>query len=137
MGTPPIHYVRTKDGIDLAYWTLGDGDPVVWVNDSNGNHAEGEWRSDWHRRWYEALAAHRLLVKFDARGTGLSSRQVDDYTLPARVSDVEAVVEALELERIALVAAMSHAGPVAIQYAVDHPDTPHRSERVRRGSPAA
>ena len=76
MDTPSIRYARTPDGVNIAYWTLGEGEPVIWVNDSNTNHAELEWRSQWFRRWYEALAADRMLVKFDARGTGLSDRTV-------------------------------------------------------------
>jgi class 3 adenylate cyclase len=122
MDAPPIHYARAADGVNIAYWTLGEGEPLIWVNDSNTNHAELEWRSEWFRRWYEALAADRMLVKFDARGTGLSDRTVADYALPARVSDVAAVVDALDLEACALVGGHGHAGSVVMQYALDHAD---------------
>ena len=121
MDAPPIQFARTADSVNIAYWTLGDGPPLIWINDSNCNHAELEWGSEWHRRWYQALSAHHLLVKFDARGTGLSDRDIDDFTLPARVSDLSAVVEALGLERFTLVGALTHAGSVAMQYALNQP----------------
>ena len=120
MDQPPVHYARTDDGVNIAYWTLGEGDPIVWLNDSSNNHSEVEWDSPWHRRWYETLGGECRLVKFDPRGTGLSDRAVEDFSLPARTSDIDAVVEALGLERFALTG-FAHAGPVAMQYALDHP----------------
>jgi hypothetical protein len=27
MDAPPIQYARTEDGVNIAYWTLGDGPP--------------------------------------------------------------------------------------------------------------
>ena len=62
MDAPPIHYARTDDGVNIAYWTVGTGAPVVWVNDSVYGHVEREWESIWHSRWYHALSADRRLV---------------------------------------------------------------------------
>jgi class 3 adenylate cyclase len=51
---------------------------------------------------------------------GLSDRRVSDYSLEAQVRDLEAVVDALGLERFALYG-ISQGGPTAITYAVRHP----------------
>ena len=29
MDAPPIQYARTSDGADIAYWTMGDGPPLL------------------------------------------------------------------------------------------------------------
>jgi class 3 adenylate cyclase len=52
---------------------------------------------------------------------GLSDRRVSDYSLEAHVRDLEAVVDALGLERFALYGP-SQGGPTAITYAVRHPE---------------
>jgi class 3 adenylate cyclase/pimeloyl-ACP methyl ester carboxylesterase len=52
---------------------------------------------------------------------GLSDRRVSDYSLEAHVRDLEAVVDALGLERFAPYG-ISQGGPTAITYAVRHPE---------------
>jgi len=64
--------------------------------------------------------AYRV-VRYDGRGFGLSDRDVTDWGLEARVQDIEAVVDALGLERFALYA-FSAGGPAGIAYAAKHPD---------------
>src|SRR3990167_7059243 len=60
------------------------------------------------------------LVMYDGRGTGSSDHGEMDYSLATRVSDLETVVGHLKLERFAAVATYT-GGPVAIAYAVRHP----------------
>ena len=62
-----------------------------------------------------------MLVRYDVRGTGLSDREIEDHSLKAQILDLEAVIEALGLERFALFAA-GNAGPVAIAYAAKNPE---------------
>ena len=62
-----------------------------------------------------------MLVRFDGRGSGLSEREVTDFSLEARMLDVEAVVERLGLQRFDLYATL-HTGPLAIAYAVRNPE---------------
>jgi class 3 adenylate cyclase len=66
------------------------------------------------------MSRQNLFVRYDGRGMGLSDRRVGDYSLEAQVCDLEAVVDALGLERFALYA-ISQSGPTAITYAVRHP----------------
>ena len=28
---PRIQYTKTEDGVNIAYWSVGEGDPVVWL----------------------------------------------------------------------------------------------------------
>ena len=41
-----------------------------------------------------------MVIPFDARGTGLSDRNVEDYSLEARKLDIDAIVDTLSLSRI-------------------------------------
>src|SRR4030067_709391 len=63
----------------------------------------------------------RMLVRYDGRGSGLSDREVSDYSLEAWLLDLEAVVERLGLERFALWGS-GLAGPTAIAYAARYPE---------------
>jgi pimeloyl-ACP methyl ester carboxylesterase/DNA-binding CsgD family transcriptional regulator len=72
------------------------------------------------RRWYERLAKKWKLVRYDNRGEGLSDRQVIGRSLEASVSDLEAVVDRLGLDRFVLFGPW-YGGPPAIAYAGRHP----------------
>ena len=62
-----------------------------------------------------------MLVRYDPRGTGMSDRDVGEITPDLWLEDLEAVVDALKLDRFALLG-MSQGGPAAIRYAVKHPE---------------
>jgi pimeloyl-ACP methyl ester carboxylesterase len=61
------------------------------------------------------------LVRYDERGTGLSDRDVADFSFDAFVRDLETVVDDCGLQRFALLG-ISQGAPVAIAYAVRHPE---------------
>lgn len=117
---PRIQYARTADGVSIAFWTLGEGPPLVYLAGGQWSHIE-LWQVPACRHWYERLAQQRTLVRYDVRSTGLSERDVTDYSLDALVRDVEAVVDRLGLDRFALLGA-ADAGPVAIAFAARRPE---------------
>jgi class 3 adenylate cyclase len=118
---PRIQYAKTKDGVSIAYWTLGEGMPLVYMPTIPVSHLELEWQNPQFRGWYERLATTRQLVRYDSRGTGLSDRDVSGYSIDAHILDLEAVVDRLALESFALFAIL-HTGPVAVDYAARHSD---------------
>ena len=61
------------------------------------------------------------MVRYDERGCGLPDWAVEDFSLQAWVGDLEAVVDAADLERFALLG-ISHGGPIVIAYAARHPE---------------
>jgi class 3 adenylate cyclase len=113
---PRIQYATTKDGVSIAFWTLGEGTPLVAMPSFPFSHIQLEWQFPGWRRWCERLAEKRMLVRYDSRGTGLSDRDVTDFSLDAVVLDLEAVVDRLGLGRLALFGPLN-SGPVAIAYA--------------------
>ena len=125
MNQPEIQYTKTEDGVSIAYWTLsggdGEGEPLVYMPWVPFSHIELEWQDAQHQRFCEALARGGLLVHYDSRGSGLSDRDVTDLSLTARALDLESVVDQIELDRFALWAPIG-SGPVAVAYAVDHPE---------------
>jgi class 3 adenylate cyclase len=118
---PRIQYAQTKDGVSIAFWTLGEGMPFVHMPRHPFSHIELEWQFAEIRGWYERLAEKRMLVRYDGRGSGLSERKVADYSLDALVLDLEAVVDRLHLESF-VVSGLHRSGPVAIAYAARHPE---------------
>ncbi len=118
---PRIQYAQTADGVSIAFWTLGQGIPVVEMPISPFSHIQLEWQVREVRRQYERLAEKRKLIRYDSRGVGLSDRDVAEYSLDAYLLDLEAVVDHLGLEGFALFGSFS-LGPVAIAYAARHPE---------------
>jgi pimeloyl-ACP methyl ester carboxylesterase len=69
----------------------------------------------------EALATGYRLVRYDERGCGLSDWDVDDFSFQAWVRDLEGLIDALGLQRFPVLG-ISQGGPVAVAYAVRHPE---------------
>ncbi len=119
-----IHFCTAPDGTRIAYAEVGRGLPLVktanWLS-----HLENDWQSPVWKHLLHALAANHQLIRYDARGNGLSDWEVGDISLDAFVHDLESVVEATGLQRFDLLG-MSQGCAVSIAYAVRHP------ERVRR-----
>lgn len=114
-----IQYARTRDGVDIAFWTLGEGTAFVHLTvGTTASH--GEWEMPECRRWYERLATKWKLVRYNNRGEGLSDREVNGRSLEASVIDLEAVVDQLGLDRFILFGPW-YGGPPAIAYAARHP----------------
>jgi class 3 adenylate cyclase len=118
---PRIQYAKTADGVSIAYWTLGAGQPLVCMPNFPFSHIQLEWQDPGWRRWYERLAEKRKLLRYDGRGSGLSDRHVADYSVDAHMLDLQAVVERLGVQRFALVSPLT-ACPIAIAYAARHPE---------------
>ncbi len=116
---PRIQYAKTSDGVSIAFWTLGEGMPFVVMPGLPLSHIEMEWQIPEARRWYERLGEKRMVVRYDARGTGLSEREAAEYSLDSLVVDLEAVATRLGLERFALFAPFL-LGPAGIAYAARH-----------------
>ncbi len=75
-----------------------------------------EWQIPEWRAFYEHLTQGYRVIRYDARGSGLSDRDSLPTSLESHLADLEAVVEHLGLERFAILA-ITHSGVVAMEYA--------------------
>ncbi len=118
---PRIQYARTSDGVNIAYWAIGEGPALIHLI-SHFSHIQLEWELPQVRDWYERLAANRTLVRYDNTGVGLSDPAIFvGGPLDSIERDINAVTSRLGLEHFALLG-LSHSVPPAIAYAVAHPE---------------
>ena len=114
-----IRYCKAPDGVRLAYATVGSGPPMLksahWLG-----HLEYDWELPIARHLLLGLAKDHTLIRYDARGNGLSDWDVHEISLDAWVSDMETVADAAGLHRFPY--SVLSGGPVAIAYAVRHPE---------------
>jgi len=115
-----VRFCRSADGVRIAYAVHGAGPPLListcWLS-----HLQFDWESPVWRHFLTDLGRFATVIRFDERGHGLSDWDVTDHSLEARIGDLEAVADAAGFERFALMA-MAQGGPVAISYAVRHPE---------------
>jgi pimeloyl-ACP methyl ester carboxylesterase len=105
--------------------TVTSGSVQLAVRDSGGDgttavllHGLGAPQRSWDRV-APLLARHLRVVTYDQRGHGASAAAVD-YSLDAFLADLQAVLDALALERPLLVG-HSFGGLLAVEYAAAHP----------------
>lgn len=115
-----VRFCRSFDGVRLAYAQAGRGPALIevatWLN-----HLEHDWTSPvWGPRLAE-FAKSFTLTRYDARGCGLSQREIGDFSFDASLADLEAVADAAGLERFVLFGACQGTG-LAIAYAARHPE---------------
>jgi pimeloyl-ACP methyl ester carboxylesterase/DNA-binding CsgD family transcriptional regulator len=114
-----IRFTKSRDGVRLAYAQSGAGPSLVktanWLS-----HLEFDWQSPVWRHWFDFLSSRHTLLRYDARGCGLSDWSVEDLSLDAQVADLEAVIAAAGVDRFPLLG-LSQGGAVAIEYAFRHP----------------
>jgi pimeloyl-ACP methyl ester carboxylesterase/DNA-binding CsgD family transcriptional regulator len=119
-----IRFCTAPDGVKLAYAVSGEGPPLVmsatWLT-----HLEHQWRNPAWQPWLEAFSRQHQLLRYDARGCGLSDWQADDLSFEAWVRDFECVIDAASFQRFDLLA-KCWGGPVAIEYAARHPERVNR-----------
>jgi pimeloyl-ACP methyl ester carboxylesterase len=106
--------------VRLAYAISGSG-PFLVKTGNWMNHLEYDWESPIWRHVFRGLSRGHTLVRYDARGNGLSDWNVDMVSLDAWVTDLETVVDAVGVERFPLLG-ISQGGTVAVAYAVRRPE---------------
>jgi pimeloyl-ACP methyl ester carboxylesterase/DNA-binding winged helix-turn-helix (wHTH) protein len=115
-----IRFCSSSDGVRIAYASTGHGPPIIkagnWLN-----HLEYDWESPVWSHLLHWLADGSQLIRYDARGNGLSDWNVEEISLDSFVRDLEAVADASGHDRFTLFGA-SQGCAVSIAYAARHPD---------------
>lgn len=85
------------------------------------SHLEVLWDDPQFRSYFETLGRFYTVVRYDARGNGLSDRDLSQVDLETLLLDVEALTDQLALSDVVLYGA-TFGGPTALLYAARHPE---------------
>ena len=117
---PEISFCTTASGYRLAHAKAGSGLPLLrtgnWLS-----HQELDWTNSLFGPFLRDFSRSFQVFTYDGRGTGLSDREVTEFSLDSMVEDMETVADANRLERFAILA-FSQSCAVSITYAVRHPE---------------
>jgi len=114
-----ITFCTSRDGTRLAVASAGFGPPLVVVLLHEGDKLDAPTFATRHLQ--QAFAAHVQHVRYDARGCGMSDREVQRLDFTAFEEDLDAVVSAISADPVMLFG-VSHGGALAVRYAASHPD---------------
>ncbi len=120
METPRTRYARASDGDSIAYVVTGDAPLDLVFVPGFVSHVETFLTEPPSARFFERLASFSRLILFDKRGTGLSDPLQKPQLLEERIEDVQAVMEAADSERAALVG-LSEGAAMAVVFAATYP----------------
>ncbi len=120
-----IRYTHSKDGTALAWARAGqgagEGPPLVkasnWLT-----HLEYDLESPVWSHWVRFFADHFDFVRFDERGCGLSEQNPEDLSFERWIEDLEAVVEAAEIDQPMILLGVSQGAAAVVAYAARHPE---------------
>jgi len=117
-----VQYCTTDDGVRIAYCVEGEGSPLLWCpifvesfSLADRHPVYGPLLMELSQRW--------MVARYDARGTGLSDRDVSDFSGGALAMDIGAVAKAAGLHHQFAIWANVMSGPRAIEYAAAHVDS--------------
>jgi len=113
-------YTRSEDA-SIAYQVVGDGPLDMLFVTGWLTQLEQLWEAPANRRFLERLATFGRLILFDSRGTGLSERVLETYTIEQEARDAIAVLDAVGSERAA-VFTYQQGGLVGALLAAEHPE---------------
>ena len=115
-----VQFCTAVDGARLAYALLGKGPPLVkaahWLS-----HLELDRQGSLWTHWLDLLSRNRRLLRYDARGNGLSDWDPPSLTFEDFVADLGVIFDAAGVER-APVLGISQGAAVAAAYAARHPE---------------
>ena len=108
----------SSSGYEIAYQVHGDGPVTLLSLDQWPSHCEADWDEVWYSRRLERVGRIARIVRFDARGSGLSdpvapgtAPSVDDWA-----DDAVAVLDAVGVATVALWAG-GPTSPFALHFA--------------------
>lgn len=119
--TQKIRYLRTTDGVKLAWAEAGTGPTLVkaanWMS-----HLDYEWESPVWQHWIKFFTQNFRYVRHDERGCGMTDWNVGDLSLNRWTDDLEAVIDSADPQGPIILLGISQGSAAAIGYAVRYPE---------------
>jgi class 3 adenylate cyclase len=119
LAAPPTRYARSGEA-RIAYQVIGDGPPDVAMIGGPASHLDLQWEDPETARARRRYGSFARAIFFDRRGTGLSDPVDRLPSLDLQMDDLDAVLDAVGVERVALIGAVE--GGLCAMYAATHPD---------------
>jgi pimeloyl-ACP methyl ester carboxylesterase/DNA-binding CsgD family transcriptional regulator len=116
-----IRYLRTTDGVQLAWAEAGTG-PVLVKAASWLTHLEYDWESPVWRHWVRFLADRFRLVRYDERGCGMTDWEVGDLSVARWSQDLETIVDLASPDAPVDLLGISQGAAACLDLAVRRPD---------------
>jgi pimeloyl-ACP methyl ester carboxylesterase len=106
--------VLDKNGVKLAYYVYGEGQPtlvflVAWV-----------WTAEFWQPQVNYFSQNFKMVTIDMRGTGESDKPAGDYTLDLYADDLDSIIGELKEKNVVLIGECIGAS-IAIKYVTKYP----------------
>ena len=106
--------VLDKNGVKLAYYVYGEGQPtliflVAWI-----------WTAEFWQPQVNYFSQNFKMVTIDMRGTGESDKPAGDYTLDLYADDLDSIIEELKEKNVVLIGE-SIGASIAIKYVTKYP----------------
>ena len=121
-----MNFIETN-GVAMRYELSGAGDRTLVLAHEMGGSLES---------WDEVaprLASTRRVLRYDARGAGLSQKVRGELTLDTMADDIAALLDSLAIPGKVALAGVAVGGAIALHFAARHPK---RTSAVVVGSPA-
>ena len=116
---PTTHYVKSDD-VHIAYQVFGEGPRDLLFVPGFVSNVEATWRSPDLSAFFWRLASFCRVILFDKRGTGMSDRGSQIFTLEQRMHDVQAILDRVGSKQAALFG-VPEGGPMSLLYAATYP----------------
>lgn len=117
---PQTRYVRSDD-VQIAYQVVGNGPADVLLIPGFVSNVEAVWQNPAAAAFLRRLASFARLIMFDKRGTGMSDRGSQIFTLEQRMHDVLSVLDAVGSQRATLFG-VSEGGPMSMLFSATYPE---------------
>lgn len=110
---PFITNKKAKEQVDIFYEDYGSGQPVILI------HGWPLSRKSWEQQVWKIVEEGYRCISYDRRGFGTSSSPWDDYDYSALASDLNAIIEELELKD-AIIVGFSMGGGEVVRYLTEY-----------------
>lgn len=110
---PFITNKKAKEAVDIFYEDYGEGQPVILI------HGWPLSRKSWEQQVWKIVEEGYRCISYDRRGFGISSAPWGDYDYSALASDLDTIIDGLELDNVVIVG-FSMGGGEVVRYLTDY-----------------
>ncbi len=116
-----IRYVKTRDGVRLAWAEAGSG-PILLKAANWLTHLSHEWDSPVWRHWIRFLSGNFRYIRHDERGCGMTDWTVGDLSIERWIEDLEDIAAAADIKEPVTLLGISQGAATCVGFAAKNPE---------------